>query len=326
MIPDRFDALAKALPAATRRDAMRVLVGLPLAGGLASLLTPGEPASARKHGRKPEKKHRRARGKKDRNRADPDCPTCTCPPDRRLAAVDACRAKQGVAVAGSARGDGCNCAWLNSATSPNDYRCNGECLCWLTVEGSGWCGAYDPPLPDRGTQPCFASTDCPPIIAGTGLALTQACVIWPNGGGPYCWPQCAPRCAAGEACPEGLCCDEATGRCVASCPAPGFCGGSGTAGICGLPPARTCPAGGDLCADWDNPALAPCHNGECGCFRSIEGASFCGRIDGACASCTRSEDCAPGEVCWVIDGICTCEGSDGNCTCEGLTSSCVPVC
>jgi hypothetical protein len=190
MIPDRFDALAKALPAATRRDAMRVLVGLPLAGGLASLLTPGEPASARKHGRKPEKKHRRARGKKDRNRADPDCPTCTCPPDRRLAAVDACRAKQGVAVAGSARGDGCNCAWLNSATSPNDYRCNGECLCWLTLEGSGWCGAYDPPLP----------------------------------------------------------------------------------------------------------------------------------------GCTSSEDCAPGEVCWVIDGICTCEGSDGNCTCEGLTSSCVPVC
>jgi hypothetical protein len=128
MIPDRFDALAKALPAATRRDAMRVLVGLPLAGGLASLLTPGEPASARRHGRKP--------------------------------------------------------------TSPNDYRCNGECLCWLTLEGSGWCGAYDPPLP----------------------------------------------------------------------------------------------------------------------------------------GCTSSEDCAPGEVCWVIDGICTCEGSDGNCYCEGLTSSCVPVC
>src|SRR4051812_32284816 len=89
MISDQFDTLSRALRPETRRGALRMLAGAPLAGVLAARLSAPEPARARKRGRKHHKKRQ--------DTASRDCPDCTCPPDPRLAAIDACRARQGLA-------------------------------------------------------------------------------------------------------------------------------------------------------------------------------------------------------------------------------------
>jgi hypothetical protein len=193
-----LDILAKTLPSGTRRRVVHVLAGLPLAAVATSLAGSSQAShAANAKGGTPCRRRRdrhRPPHRKQPNASCPECicppgpdPTGTCPPDPRLTAIETCRANHGVAVDGT-----CDCAWLDSARSPADYLCPHACLCWLTVEGTGHCGVYSPPLPDRGTQACFSSTQCPPLTLGAQV-YDQACVVWPDGGGPYCWPACDPR-------------------------------------------------------------------------------------------------------------------------------------
>ncbi len=186
MIPGQRERVTKALPTETRRRTVRLLAGAPLAGLLASLVSMPAPARAKKRRgrrRKSQRNGRDAGRTPDRNASGHNA---ICPPDPRLTAIETCRARQGgVAVPGA-----CDCAWVSG--DPGDFPCRDTCLCWLTVEGTGFCGTYSPPLPDEGSQGCSADLPCPPITLG-GQVFDQACVVWPNGGGPFCWPACAPR-------------------------------------------------------------------------------------------------------------------------------------
>lgn len=206
------DSPRTATPSGTRRRALRLLASAGLGGILASLR--GEPGTARavgsragaggnhRHGQRRQRRRRphHHAGDKDKDKntnrdrggtkgkkgSSSSCPDCICPPDTRFAAVEACRARPGgVAVPGE-----CDCAWLSE--DPRDFPCRDTCLCWLTVQGTGFCGTFDPPLPDEGSQRCSADVPCPPITLG-GQVFDQACVVWPDGDGPFCWPACEPR-------------------------------------------------------------------------------------------------------------------------------------
>jgi hypothetical protein len=162
----------------TRRGLAPVLGGFVLADSLTGT-TLGKPEVKIEGDNKRKKRKKRQRK---------SCGDCVCPPDRRLAEIEACRAQHGVAVSGE-----CDCAWFNGDESPGDFPCNGDCLCWLTAEGTGFCGEFNPPLPEQGNGDCVRNADCPPVPAGPGLVFDRACVFWPHSGGRYCWPACQPR-------------------------------------------------------------------------------------------------------------------------------------
>lgn len=184
MDTEQSDTAVRTVPSDTRRRTIRLLTGVPLAGILASRLgEPGTaPAAKAKGGNRRRKRHREKDGKGRKG----SCPDGTCPPDPRFAAVEACWAKQGAAV----RGD-CDCAWHFG--QPQDFPCRDDCICMHTIEGTGFCGQANYPLPEHGDPACLRSDACPPWSTSDGAVFDQACVTWPTARETYCWPACRPR-------------------------------------------------------------------------------------------------------------------------------------
>jgi hypothetical protein len=180
MDTEHIDIAVSTVPSDTRRRAIRLLAGVPLAGILASLLGEPETAQAAKG------KGRNRRRRKRRRDQDRSGPKGTCPPDPRFAAVEACWAKQGAAV----RGD-CDCAW--HLGQPQDFPCLDDGICMHTIEGTGFCGQANYPLPEHGDPACLRSSACPPSSTSDGTVFDQACVTWPTARETYCWPACRPR-------------------------------------------------------------------------------------------------------------------------------------
>ncbi len=212
----RFDRIAKTLPDGTRRGVVRLLATFPLAGMLAGLRGAMPEASVaaerRRHSRKAKTRARakhepkssaktkhtgtdRAKAKPRKRGKDPTRKTAaardkapkkakaTCTP-----AIEACWDKHGVPVRGA-----CECAWIadQDGVTVGDFPCQGDCICMLTIEGTGFCGGA-PPLPDGGSDGCAQSADCAPIVHDDGRVTETACIVWGNNA-PFCYVACKPR-------------------------------------------------------------------------------------------------------------------------------------
>ena len=205
-------------------------------------------------------------------------------------------------------GDGYNCT---------DNRClcpNGTAVCEGVCCAAGQtCQDGDGPCCTR-EDPC-GPTSCGTIIDNCGVAVDcgdSRC----SGSTPVCVTNICTACSAANLCPGGLCCDAVSGQCVATCPTPGFCGGGGTAGVCGTPPQGTCPDGGDYCLTRDS-GLRNCNNSvpPCFCRQTIEGATVCAKPTViTCTTCTSSTACGAGQVCVVDTGeFCSCLSAPSYC-------------
>jgi hypothetical protein len=187
MIPDQFDSLSKSLRLESRRGTLRLLASAPLIGTLTVLL----PAVARTQARKSRGKPSKHRGKPGKKQPSNTCPDCTCPPDPRIAAVDACRAARGIPVEGE-----CSCGWFNSLFGafgcPEIPSPRIPCACFATIEMTGFCGEGVVPAGGTGTT-CSTSDECPTLPAESGMVRDQACVYFRHTNQFECWTACQSR-------------------------------------------------------------------------------------------------------------------------------------
>lgn len=225
----------------------------------------------------------------------------------------------------------------------NDADCSGDesCVDGSCVDGGG--GLLE-------DTPCTAESEAAACGVGAYCQDTGFCAVLPT-------------CAGGEACPDGLMCNDATGSCVSApscegCCTPGscddgrWCNGvevcSPSSGQCssGSPPcegslsvcdeaSRTC-----LCDDSsDCTAPETCSGGACGCVPDCDGKQ-CGSdgCGGACGGCAAEDVCNEAGQCECQPSCtnreCGSDGCDGACgacdigeTCtSGGQCECVPDC
>jgi hypothetical protein len=276
-----FDVLTRAVAGAnTRRHLLRVLIGVPPAGWIASLDVATNTVA---RGRKPRRHHARHQNGRQKNRLSNDrrneLHSDACIPTGQRCPSRKPRGKKG-------RKLGCNaCCQGTSHTDADGKRfcgCQPNGSLCTTALASACCSGYCDGTSCR-AAPCSAVNSCPQCQAcnpATGLCEATANGTNCDDGNP---------CTTGDACVDGIC-------------------QSGPALLC--EDGQRCVGGGCIC-DADSCPTGCCASGEC----HIDDDDACGTSGGSCTPCTGIDvTCGGGGT----PGVCACTPMPDALTCQGL--------